>query len=153
MTLPTAPDAIETGGSISLKVESEGGEEAFFLIGDFGASVGLQPKTIRYYERAGLIKPRRMGRLRVYQQRDVARLETVKFLRKLGVSIRQIRKLVDQAGDFSVNELPSSAVEQFLIDHLAVMNRKHQEFELLIADLSQRLQHEDCRKPGSPSDQ
>jgi len=56
-------------------------------------SVGRQ--TLRQYESAGLINPRRKNKYRVYMPEDLDRLELVLMLRDLGFPISEIRKTVN----------------------------------------------------------
>lgn len=80
-----------------------------FLIGNLVDSVGMEPKTIRFYERAGLIKPRRVGTYRVYSSKDVELLKVIKFFRALDMSIKIIRDLLDRHGRLRLDSLPSEA--------------------------------------------
>lgn len=57
--------------------------------------VGLSKKSIRYYEENGLLSPKRNSSndYRIYSDEDVNRLKVIKFLRELGVSIRELKLL------------------------------------------------------------
>ncbi|MCD8125101.1 MAG: MerR family transcriptional regulator [Lachnospiraceae bacterium] len=58
--------------------------------------LGVDRANIRYYEREGLLLPARgENRYRDYSEEDVARLKTVVILRKLGVSVAEIREVLD----------------------------------------------------------
>ncbi|MBL8790417.1 MAG: MerR family transcriptional regulator [Rhizobiales bacterium] len=80
-----------------------------YLIGNLVDSVGMEPKTIRFYERAGLIKPRRVGTYRVYSSKDVELLKVIKFFRALDMSIKIIKDLLDRHGRLRMDSLPSEA--------------------------------------------
>lgn len=80
-----------------------------YLIGNLVDSVGMEPKTIRFYERAGLIKPRRVGTYRVYSSKDVELLKVIKFFRALDMSIKIIKDLLDRHGRLRMDALPSEA--------------------------------------------
>jgi len=41
---------------------------------------GMHPQTLRKYERAGLLEPSRNKKLRMYSEKDIARLKTIKHL-------------------------------------------------------------------------
>lgn len=41
---------------------------------------GMHPQTLRKYERAGLLKPFRSKKLRMYSEEDIARLKLIKYL-------------------------------------------------------------------------
>lgn len=85
------------------------GEQEILLIGNLVDCVGMEPKTIRFYERAGLIKPHRVGNYRVYYGNDVEQLKVIKFLRALDVSIRAIKDLLERHGSLRLDNLPSEA--------------------------------------------
>lgn len=57
--------------------------------------VGLSAKNIRFYEKEGLIKPGRNkeNKYRNFSEADVERLEQIKLLRKLGISLEIMRKV------------------------------------------------------------
>jgi len=80
-----------------------------YLIGNLVDSVGMEPKTIRFYERAGLIKPRRVGTYRVYSSKDVELLKVIKFFRALDMSIKIIKDLLDRHGRLRMDALPHEA--------------------------------------------
>lgn len=71
------------------------GENDFMFIGELAEKVGLNPKTIRYYEKAGLLEPPRHGKFRTYMKEDADKLNFVLKLRNLGVSIANIKALAD----------------------------------------------------------
>lgn len=56
--------------------------------------VGIERATIRYYEKEGLINPRRSENgYRDYSENDMAELRRIRLLRDLGVSLETIKKL------------------------------------------------------------
>lgn len=57
--------------------------------------IGISSRTIRFYEKEGLLIPKRSceNGYRDYSDEDVRRLEKVKLFRKLGISIEDIRLL------------------------------------------------------------
>ena len=56
--------------------------------------VGIERATIRYYEKEGLIQPRRSENgYRDYSEEDAAELRRIRLLRDLGVSLETIRSL------------------------------------------------------------
>ncbi len=60
--------------------------------------VGLSKKSIRYYEENGLLNPKRNSEndYRIYNKEDIKKLKTIKFLRELNVSIRELKLLNDR---------------------------------------------------------
>lgn len=70
---------------------------ALMHIGDLAARTNTTPQTIRYYEQLGLLGPvQREGRkYRQYNEDAVARLEKIAALKQLGLSLEQIRAVID----------------------------------------------------------
>lgn len=73
-------------------------------IGEVARKLGLNPKTIRYYEEIGLIPPpERRGESefspgrRIYTGEDVERLVFIKQARLLDLSLSQIKDLLEAA--------------------------------------------------------
>lgn len=61
-------------------------DEPCYVISIAARLVGMHQQTLRYYERAGLIEPKRTtGNIRMYSNRDIQR-------------IRQAQRLVDELG-------------------------------------------------------
>ncbi len=64
-------------------------DEPCFAISIAARIVGLHAQTLRYYERAGLVRPTRSsGRNRLYSQRDIERLQQIRRLTEdLGLNL------------------------------------------------------------------
>ena len=57
---------------------------------------GLHPQTLRQYDRAGLVRPTRVGgRNRLYSGQDIARLREVAQLSAEGLSLEGIRRVLE----------------------------------------------------------
>ena len=65
-------------------------------IGQVADRVGVNPKTIRYYEQVGLLpEPRRTtGQYRVYDDEAVARLAFIRSAQRFGLSLDEIREVL-----------------------------------------------------------
>lgn len=74
-------------------------EEPRFVISIAARIIGVHTQTLRYYERAGLIVPRRSsGRIRLYSQRDIDRLKHIKALiDDLGVNLAGVEVVLRMA--------------------------------------------------------
>ncbi|UCD69240.1 MAG: MerR family DNA-binding transcriptional regulator [Betaproteobacteria bacterium] len=66
-----------------------------FTITDLAREFGLTTRAIRFYEDQGLLYPRRVGRSRVYTNRDRVRLKLTLRGKRLGLSLSEIRELLD----------------------------------------------------------
>ena len=57
--------------------------------------LGITARTLRFYEDKGLIEPRRVGTMRVYTRREVARMQLILRGKRLGFSLREIQEFLD----------------------------------------------------------
>ena len=73
--------------------------EPCYVISIAARLVGVQTYTLRYYERIGIIEPSRsQGNLRLYSERDIARLRRVKTLMDdLGVNLAGVEVILRMA--------------------------------------------------------
>lgn len=71
-----------------------------YSIGDVAQELKVHPQTLRNWERAGLIKPRRVaGNRRVYFAEDMALLRyIVQLEREDGLRVAGIRKVLELEG-------------------------------------------------------
>jgi len=66
-----------------------------FTIAELAAEFDITPRAIRFYEDTGLLEPARAGRNRVYSQRDRTRLKLTLRGKRLGLTLSEIRELID----------------------------------------------------------
>src|SRR5215212_7111184 len=72
-------------------------DEPMFVISVAARLVEMHPQTLRYYERAGLIKPKRSsGSIRLYSQRDIERLKKIaRLVEDLGVNLAGVEVIIN----------------------------------------------------------
>jgi DNA-binding transcriptional MerR regulator len=70
-------------------------ERAEFSISDLAREFDITPRAIRFYEDQGLLAPRRDGQRRIYTPRDRTRLKLTLRGKRLGLSLSEIRELID----------------------------------------------------------
>lgn len=65
-------------------------------IGELAARLGINPKTIRYYEGIGLLPDpeRTAAGYRVYEEDDVERLTFIKTAQRLGITLDEIGEIL-----------------------------------------------------------
>src|SRR3954462_8342811 len=66
-----------------------------FSISDLAREFDVTPRAIRFYEDQGLLAPRREGQRRIYTPRDRTRLKLTLRGKRLGLSLSEIRELID----------------------------------------------------------
>ena len=104
--------------------------KAGMTIGELAAALRLNPKTIRYYEEVGLLpEPRRSeSGYRLYSRPEMERLRLVKRAKLLGLSLAEIKGIVEYAIDGHCN-----ALERQL---LSLVEAKLTEIDEKIGDLA-----------------
>lgn len=81
--------------------EMVGYDEPCFVISVAARIVGVRTQTLRYYERIGLVQPRRtLGNQRMYSRREVERVQRIRgLINDLGVNLAGVEvviKLLDR---------------------------------------------------------
>lgn len=98
-------------------------------IGELAKQAGTTTKTVRYYERIGLLLPREQGdnQYRYYGAEQVAQLRFIRRAQTMGLSLSEIGQLMSLAREVRCNELRAALDELFA--------RKIRDYELKIAAL------------------
>lgn len=76
-------------------------------IGMAAEMVGVHPRTLRNYEEAGLISPRRKGSWRYYTLRDIQWIECLReMVHQHGVSMNAVKKLLQFTPCWNIIDCP-----------------------------------------------
>jgi MerR family copper efflux transcriptional regulator len=115
-------------------------------IGEASRRSGLPPKTIRYYEEVGLVRPARaQNGYRDYRDRDVHMLRFLQRSRSLGFTIEEARKLLALYAD---DRRHSEDVRKMASGRMAEIDRKIEELQSLKRALS--ILAEQCPGDAGP---
>jgi DNA-binding transcriptional MerR regulator len=80
-------------GILSRMTDSAASDRSrFYSVAELAQEFSLTSQGIRFYEESGLISPARVGRTRVFNYQDRARLILIQRLRRLGFSLDAIRE-------------------------------------------------------------
>jgi DNA-binding transcriptional MerR regulator len=111
-----------------------------YTITELSQEFDITPRAIRFYEDMGLLTPARDGRNRVYTVRDRTRLKLTLRGKRLGLSLQEIKQLVD------MYESPSDTTQQltaFLAILQAHRDQLAQQMEDIRVTLEEIEQHEE----------
>jgi len=87
-------------------------EDKSYYIGEVAKLLQISQRTIRYYEELGFIKPGRSeGRFRLYAESEVNRLKTILRLKDLGLSLYEVRALLQFGAQGSVHDISPALCE------------------------------------------
>lgn len=80
-----------------MHIVNHGDDEPIYVISVAARLVEMHPQTLRYYERAGLLKPiRSTGKIRLYSQREIERLRKIaRLTNELGVNLAGVEIIMD----------------------------------------------------------
>jgi len=104
----------------------------FYSVAELASEFSLTSQGIRFYEESGLISPARVGRIRVFNYQDRARLALIQRLRRLGFSIEAIREYL------SLYKADGSGAAQYRLG-LERIAERIQELESKRRDLDETL--------------
>ncbi len=105
-------------------------------IGDLATETGVKPRTIRFYEKKGLLpRPQRSeSGYRLYAEEDIKRLHLIRSARLLGISIRDVGELVATAQHDSCGSFQGQ-VARLIVGKLDQVEANIKEMETLREDL------------------
>ena len=105
-------------------------------IGDLAAATGVKPRTIRFYEKKGLLpRPQRSeSGYRLYAKQDIKLLQLIRSARSLGISIRDVGELMATAQHDSCASFQGQ-VARLIVGKLEQVETNIREMEALKEDL------------------
>ena len=118
-----------------------------FLISELAREFDITPRAIRFYEDHGILAPERVGSgglRRVYSARDRTRLKLTLRGKRLGLTLAQVRELID------MYESPKDAATQarkflaILQAHRVTLEQQREDIEVTLAEITRH--EDDCRR-------
>lgn len=125
-------------------------ERTEYSIGELASEFDVTPRAIRFYEGHGLLSPRRAGQRRIYSARDRTRLKLTLRGKRLGLSLTEIREIIDM---YEPGRDDRSQLQRFLAildSHKASLLQQRADLEAQLAEIrafEQRLRKRLAR-PG-----
>lgn len=126
-------------------------ERTEFSISELAREFDVTPRAIRFYETEGLLAPRREGQKRIYTARDRTRLKLTLRGKRLGLTLSEIRELIDMY-EPGRDERPQ--LERFLAvleSHKKSLLQQRADLEAQLAELQtfeKRVRKQLRRGPG-----
>jgi len=118
-----------------------------YTITELAREFDVTPRAIRFYEDQGLLTPKRegsSGRTRIYSARERTRLKLTLRGKRLGLSLQEIKELVD------MYESPKDTATQLkrflavLAQHRETLERQREDLEVTLAEIA--AHEEECRR-------
>ena len=115
-------------------------------IGEVAERSGIPPKTIRYYEDIGLVRPQRSGNgYRAFRETDLHKLAFLGRARALGFSIEDCRTLLSLYEDETRESAQVKAVAE---EHLTAIDEKIAQLQSMRGTLAHLV--ESCHGDNRP---
>jgi DNA-binding transcriptional MerR regulator len=108
-----------------------------YTITELATEFDITARAIRFYEDVGLLTPQRVGRNRVYTQRDRTRLKLTLRGKRLGLSLLEIKQLVDLYDSPSDTTQQLTAFLAVLAQHRSLLEQQREDIEITLAEIAQ----------------
>ena len=114
----------------------------YFSIGEAAKAVHTTSETLRHYDRIGLVKPSKKDEwtnYRYYTEQDIVRLNTVRALQLMDLSLQEIKKVLEYDDLEKIVEFLTQA-EKKADEKIAALQYSKSKIELAKADYERKLQ-------------
>ena len=115
-----------------------------YTITQLAREFGLTTRAIRFYEDHGLIAPTRAGRNRVYGNCDKVRLKLTLRGKRLGLSLSEIRELIDMYDAAKDEHAQVERLQQVLRKRRSVLEQQREDIEVVLGGIA--AFEEQCRQ-------
>lgn len=109
----------------------------FFSISDFAKEFDITTRTIRFYEEAGMLSPRREGQTRIYSEQDRVRLKLILRGKRLGLSLAESRDLIDMYDPSSNNTQQLEALIDKINERRKLLRQQLEDIEVIQLELDE----------------
>ncbi len=96
-----------------------------YTITKLAKQFGLSKSTLLYYDDIGLLKPsyRTFKNYRIYGEKEYRRLKKISLLHQTGLSLNEIKKILDSEKSKSTEILEKRLEQIFVITLILILNR------------------------------
>ena len=121
-------------------------EKEFFQIGEAAEIANTTSETLRHYDRIGLVRPSRKDKwtnYRYYTKQDIVRINTVRALQVMDLSLDEIRKVLAYDDLGKIVEFLSRA-EKKADEKIAAIKNSKAKIKAAKADYERKLRWREC---------
>jgi DNA-binding transcriptional MerR regulator len=111
-------------------------ERTEYSISELAQEFDVTPRAIRFYEDQGLLAPRRDGQRRIYTPRDRTRLKLTLRGKRLGLTLSEIRELIDMYEPGRDQRPQLRRFLDVLESHKATLLQQRTDLEAQLAELT-----------------
>lgn len=113
---------------------SYGGDDMEYLIKELADLAGVTTRTLRYYDKIGLLRPRRINSsgYRIYGEVEVDLLQQILFYKSMDMKLEDIQRLISK---------PDFDIPKALIEHLQQLILRRNQLDQLISTVERTIAH------------
>jgi DNA-binding transcriptional MerR regulator len=111
--------------------------ETTYTITELAREFRVTTRAIRFYEDHGLLSPKRVGRNRVYGSRDRVRLKLTLRGKRLGLSLSEIRELIDMYDAATDEKAQLHRFLEVLEKRRAILEQQREDIEAVLAEIAE----------------
>ena len=114
----------------------------YFLVGEAAKAVHTTSETLRHYDRIGLVKPSKKDewtKYRYYTEQDIVRLNTVRALQLMDLSLQEIKKVLEYDDLEKIIDFLAQA-EKKADEKIATLQYSKSKIQLAKADYERKVQ-------------
>lgn len=131
------------GGESAARATDGADEQELFTTGDMARITNTTLRTVRFYEEAGILRPARRteGGHRLFVREELERLRLVSDMREAGLSLDDIRSLLELQSKARTGGEAARAASASLKEILASLRSKLEVLQRLSGDLERTVRH------------
>jgi len=122
-----------------------------FSISELASEFSVTPRTIRFYEEKGYLKPMRDGTRRIYRSPERTKLRLILRGKRLGLSLDETAELISMYGSAQGNRQPLEKFLSRIAEKRIELERKQRDLEVTLNDL--KSVEEQCQHALAEYDQ
>lgn len=115
------------------------GVKTWFTIGDLASEFDVTLRALRFYEDKKLLAPYRDGRSRIYSRRDRARLSLILLGKRVGLSLMEIRELLDSYSKRDQGRRQLKLAYEKFLKQQELLRAQRKEIDLSLEELEENL--------------
>ena len=107
-----------------------------YTITELAREFNVTPRAIRFYEDHGLLTPARAGRARGYSKADRTRLKLTLRGKRLGLSLAEIRELIDMYDGVRNSAPQLERLLKVLAERRATLEQQREDLEAVLGEIA-----------------
>ncbi|MFZ4604917.1 MAG: MerR family transcriptional regulator [Caulobacter sp.] len=120
-------------------------------IGEIHREFGVTPRAVRFYEEMGLLEPRRQGAMRLFGDRERARLRMILAGKRMLLPIRAIAGILALRDEDDGNAAQSRTALDIFRRQLDVLQRRREDLEEAAETLHQACETLEGQRRHAPA--